>query len=690
MDSCAMCLVTSSSDNQVPADRADEGRRLRSGRALLSALARPFYTTMIRAGSLVARFFEGAERKRAEATLETSHERNALAVQGANDGLWDWDLERGSIYFSPRFEQMLGHHEKELGSRPSAWFERVHPEDGDRLATEIAAHLEGVTPRFESEHRLRHRDGGWLWLLCRGLAVRDERGRATRLAGSMTDITRHKALHEQLLHDAFHDLLTGLPNRALFLDRLGRAVERAKRHEASSFAVLALGLDRFKVVNESLGHAVGDELLKAIADRLVATLRPEDTVARLGGDEFALLLEQVEDVREATLVAERIGEEVRLPLDLGGHEVFPTASVGIVVSASGFERAADVLRDADTALYRAKAQGPGRYEIFDHSMHARAVTLLQMETDLRHALERGELVLHYQPIVRVADGSTAGFEALARWSHPRRGLVAPAEFIPVAEETGLIVPFGSWAIREVCRQAREWRDRFGDAAALPISVNLSARHFAQAGLVPLVREALLAAGLPGDLLEIEITESALMDGAGVVASVLAELKALGVGLSVDDFGTGYSCLSLLESFPIDTLKIDRSFVSRIGNRAGPTVRAITALAHGLDMDVVAEGVETVEQLTALQQLSCNRAQGHLFSRPLPPEAAGAFFDRSRGRSGDETRRRKVDLVSVCAWCGRVRDEHGEWRAPAFGVPPRRATHGICPECLRKQSSSPER
>jgi diguanylate cyclase (GGDEF)-like protein/PAS domain S-box-containing protein len=682
-----MFFVRSSSDNRRSDERAGDRMRSLCARGFLAPLARRLHATLAGARAAAVRLRGATARKPSQ--VAASGERHTLAIRGANDGVWDWDLERGSIYLSPRFEEMLGYRENELGDRPPAWIERVHPEDRERLGREMAAHLGGVTPRFESEHRLRHRDGSWLWVLCRGLALHNEIGRATRFAGFFTDIAHHRALHEQLEHDAFHDHLTGLPNRALFLDRLGRAVERAKRHEASSFTVMALGLDRFKVVNDSLGHAVGDELLKVIAGRLVATLRPEDTVARLGGDEFAVLLEQVEDVVEATLVAERIGEELRRPLDLGGHEVFPTASVGIVVSASGFDGAADVLRDADTALDRAKAQGPGRYEVFDHSMHARAVALLQMETDLRHALERGELVLHYQPIVRVADGTTVGFEALARWNHPRRGLVSPVEFVPVAEETGLIVPFGTWAIREVCRQAREWRDRFGEAAALPISVNLSARHFAHQEIVALVRETLRSAGLPGELLEIEITESVLMDEADTVAGVLGQLKALGVELALDDFGTGYSCLSLLESFPIDTLKIDRSFVSRIGTRAGPTVRAITALAHSLEMNVVAEGVETPEQLAALRQLTCDRAQGYLFSRPLPPEAAGAFFGRSGGGAGAERRSRSADLVPVCAWCGRVRDEQGGWQAPAPGASPSPQTHGICPDCLRKQTSSSE-
>jgi diguanylate cyclase (GGDEF)-like protein/PAS domain S-box-containing protein len=622
------------------------------------------------------------ERVSAEAALQASEERYALAARGANDGLWDWDLERGEIYLSPRWKEMLGETEEAIGRRPTEWFERVHPEDRDRLGMEIVAHLEGLSAHLESEHRVRHKDAGWRFMLCRGLAVRDELGKATRVAGSMTDITRHRAMQEQLVHDAFHDILTGLPNRALFMDRLGRAVQRSRRHEDDGFAVLVLDLDRFQVVNDGLGHTVGDLLLTRIATRLQGVVRPEDTVARLGGDEFALLVEHVEDVSDATRVAERIAEALAQPLDLDGREVFTTATVGIAVSATGYDRPADVLRDADTALYRAKAQAPGRYAVFDRTMHLRAVALLQTETDLRRALERGELVLHYQPIVSLADQRLAGFEALARWNHPRRGVVAPAEFIPVAEETGLIVPFGAWALREVCRQAREWRDRFGEEAATPISVNLSARHFAQPGLVALVRDALKESGLPGRLLHLEITESVLMDNAASVADVLAGLKEIDVSISVDDFGTGYSCLSLLHRFPIDTLKIDREFVGRMGAEGGATVRTIVTLATNLDMDVVAEGVETPEQLHALRELDCGYGQGYLFSRPLSREKATARLRRSLFAAGDDLV--GAGLVPVCAWCGRVRGEDGRWNAVGIELAEDRTTHGICPDCLQKQ------
>jgi diguanylate cyclase (GGDEF)-like protein/PAS domain S-box-containing protein len=637
------------------------------------------------------------ERKRAEAALRASEERYALASRGANDGLWDWDLVGGDVYFSPRWKEMLGPGEAEISTHPSEWFRRTHPEDRDRLSMEIVSHLEGMNAHFESEHRVLHQDGTYRWMLCRGLAVRDEFGRATRLAGSLTDITRHKAMEEQLIHDAFHDLLTGLPNRALFMDRLDRVVERAKRHAKDGFAVLFLDLDRFKVINDSLGHTVGDELLVGIARRLSAVLRPEDTVARLGGDEFAVLLEDVGGVSDATRVAGRIGEELRRSFAVGQQEVFTTASIGIAVSATGYDRPADVLRDADTALYRAKAQGRARYEVFDRTMHLRAVARLQIETDLRRAVERGEFALCYQPIISLPMGDLAGFEALVRWNHPTRGRVPPAEFIAVAEETGLIVPLGNWVLREACRQGREWQDRLGPGRALSISVNLSARQLAQGDLVEQVRDVLAETGMKGDCLRLEITETVIMENADAAAAMLARLKELGVRVSVDDFGMGYSCLSLLHRFPIDTLKIDRSFVGLMGPKGegGATVRTIVALAHNLSMDVIAEGVETQAQLSSLRELDCGYAQGYLISEPLDPEKAETLLGKAAAGTGllgagpDEPP--LAGLVPICAWCKKVRDERGEWREAALPVlGAENLTHGICPECLRKQAPpSPE-
>jgi diguanylate cyclase (GGDEF)-like protein/PAS domain S-box-containing protein len=565
-------------------------------------------------------------RKRAEAAVRRSEERYALAARGANDGLWDWNLAEGAIYFSPRFKEILGHAESEIAARPAEWWTRVHPDDRDPLGMAIVAHLEGMSTHFELEHRVRHRDGSWRWVLARGLAVPDDEGRASRFAGSLTDITERKQLADQAMHDAFHDSLTGLPNRALFLDRLGRAVERAKRHEGHSFAVLVVDLDRFNVVNDGLGHSAGDALLRAVAARMAGCVRPEDTLARLGGDEFGVLLEGVADVSDGTRVAARITEVLARPIPAGEHEIPMTASIGIAASASGYERAEEVLRDADTAMYRSKAHGGAVSEVFDATMHQRALARLQLETDLRQALVQREFLLCYQPIVRLGTGRLAGFEALLRWSHPVRGLVLPSEFVPVTEETGLIVPVGQWVLREACRQGREWQVQLGQE--VPISVNLSARQFDEPRLVETIEGILKETGFPGRLLNLEITESVIMRNAEAAAAMLERLKALDITVALDDFGTGYSCLSLLHRFPIDSLKVDRSFVARLGAHGGETVGTIINLARDLRMQVVAEGVESTAQRAALENLGCGFAQGFLFHGAESSSAAGRILAAS--------------------------------------------------------------
>lgn len=570
-----------------------------------------------------------SEHKRAFAALKASEERYALAARGANDGLWDWDLETRQIYFSPRFKEMLGESAEAVGAHPAEWFRRVHPEDRDRVGMEVVAHLEGLTAHFESEHRMRHRDGVWRVVLSRGLAVHDAFGAPTRFVGSQTDITVRKRAEARLLHEGLHDALTDLPNRTLFLDRLSRAVERAKRRDDHGFAVIVLDLDRFKLVNDSLGHAAGDLLLQVLAARLLACGRPEDTVARFGGDEFALLLEGVRDESDVTRVAERVLDTSRQPYLLGAQEVFVTASLGVAVSSSGYEEAEDVVRDADTALHRAKAGGRARYELFDHTMHERVVKVLRLENDLRRAVERGQLSLAFQPIVRLDDGQVAAFEALLRWNHPERGPVPPGEFVPLAEESGLIHSLGRFVVSAACGQARRLRDRFGDGA-VPVAVNVSPLQLQSNDLVLSVKAGLAEAGVPGCLLHVEITESALMENPGVARSMLEQLRELSVRVSLDDFGTGYSCLSHLHLLPIDTLKIDQSFASRLarGKPGDTTVRAILALARGLGMEAVAEGVETREQCEELRRLGATFAQGYFFSRPLDGERALDFLSAS--------------------------------------------------------------
>ncbi|HEV2855878.1 MAG TPA: EAL domain-containing protein [Thermoanaerobaculia bacterium] len=570
------------------------------------------------------------ERKRAEMALRESQERYELAVNGAKDGLWDWDLRQDRIYFSPRWKSMLGFEEGEIGEHPSEWFDRVHPDDLPAVRLALSEHLTGRAPAFESEHRILHAGGGYRWVLTRGLAVRNGGDVAYRMAGSQSDITDRKTAEERLLHDAFHDPLTGLPNRALFMDRLGMAIAHAKRRLSYTYAVLFIDLDRFKNVNDSLGHSAGDELLIAVARRLESCLRPGDTVARLGGDEFTILLDEVADVDHAVQVAQRMHREMARPFRVQGCEVFVTMSLGITVGAGGdYDRPEDVLRDADTAMYGAKTSGKSRDAVFDPNMHDRAVALLQLETDLRRAVERSEFEIHYQPIISLACGKIDAFEALLRWRHPRRGLLCPDSFVPVAEDTGLIVPIGWWVLHEACTQLADWQSRSWGGEHLAVTVNLSGKQFMQADLVERIEDILFRSGIRSGSLRLEITESTIMEQAEDAVEKLLALRRLGVKLYIDDFGTGYSSLSYLHRLPVDALKIDRSFISEMDSASGDErseiVGTIVTLARTLRMDVAAEGIETAEQVTRLRALSCHFGQGYFFSKPLGRMAAAGLI-----------------------------------------------------------------
>jgi diguanylate cyclase (GGDEF)-like protein/PAS domain S-box-containing protein len=583
----------------------------------LSAGANDYVTKPIDFPVVLARIRTQLARKQAEEALRVSEERYALAVRGANDGLWDWNLITNEVHFSPQWKAILGYAESQVANTPHEWFGRVHPDDIEQLRGKINRHLEGALAQFESEHRVLHADGSYRWVLSRGQAVRNTEGEVYRMAGSLTDITENKVA----------DALTGLPNRLLFLDRLGRAIERTRRRQEYVFAVLLIDLDRFKVINDSLGHAVGDQLLFAFARRLEARLRSSDTVARPGGghtfarlegDEFAILIDDIHHVSDALRVAERVHQLLASPFALNGREVFTTASIGIAVSTTGYERAEDLLRDAGTAMHRAKIAGNAQSEVFDTAMHTNVVARLQLETDLRRAVERQELRVYYQAIVSLRTGKIAGFEALARWQHPQRGLVSPVEFIPVAEETGLIIPIGAWILKEACHQIRTWQQQFPADPPLMISINLSGKQFVQPDLVDSIRALLQTTGLAPRNVKLEITESVLMDDAASATTILGQLRTLGTRLGLDDFGTGYSSLSYLHHFPFDTLKIDRSFVSRIGAEGenAEIVKTIVTLAHSLNLEVIAEGIETVEQLDHLRGLGCEYGQGHFFSKPI--------------------------------------------------------------------------
>ncbi len=465
----------------------------------------------------------------------------------------------------------------------------------------------------------------------RNLVERDRLLEVSRVNDQLqVELTERKRAEQQLAHTALHDPLTDLPNRLLFMDRLRHVIEHARRHKGYMYAVLFLDLDRFKVVNDSLGHNIGDQLLIESARRLTACLRSEDTVARFGGDEFVILLEDIQDASDAIQIAERIQNDLALPYDLGNHKVVIFVSTGIVLGEAGYEQPDDVLRDADIAMYRAKGQGLGRYKIFDSAMLDRVMSRMELENNLQKALEHQEFIVHYQPILDVRTNRIAGFEALVRWQHPIKGLIPPAEFIPTAEETGLIVPIGYWVLDEACRQIGIWQAQFPADPPLTINVNLSTRQYTQPDLIPRITDVLQKNKLDAGSLKLELTESLVIEDSESTSLTLSKLRGLGIQVQIDDFGTGYSSLSYLHTLPIDTLKVDRSFISRLGTNTNSSeiVRTILTLAHNLGMKVIAEGVETDEQLSRLKAMDCEYIQGFLFAKPVDNQEAGALLEKS--------------------------------------------------------------
>jgi diguanylate cyclase (GGDEF)-like protein/PAS domain S-box-containing protein len=543
---------------------------------------------------------------------------------GDGDAAWDWEVAADVLDASPRWSAMLGLDGRAAPLTLAAWMARVHTHDRERLLGALHAHLRGEQPGFECEYRALHADGSVRWMLCRGVAVRDECGAAVRVAGSQADVTGARAAGERLAIHGLYDDLTGLPNRTLFKDRLRQAVRRAA-HGGAPFAVALLDLDRFNVINESLGHAVGDEVLRAVAARLERGVRPGDTVARFGADVFTLLLEGVDEASEATRIAGQVLQSLGSPIPVGGREVFTTATAGLVIPRGG-ESAGELLRDADTAMHRAKSAGRSRCQLFDPGMHAQAVARLQLETELRRAVDQAEFAVVYQPLMRLATGAVEGFEALVRWRRPDGTSRAPAEVIPMAEETGLIVPLGIQVLRAACAQVSAWRARPG-CAELHVNVNLSARQLSHPGLAAEVAAVLADTGLDGGALRLEITESALAETAAVNEAT-AGLRALGVRLCIDDFGTGYSSLAYLHRLPVDCLKIDRSFVNRLGSghESAEIVRTILALARNLGLQAVAEGVETDAQLRFVREAGCDYGQGFGLHVPMDADAATALLD----------------------------------------------------------------
>ncbi|WP_448598676.1 bifunctional diguanylate cyclase/phosphodiesterase [Thermoleptolyngbya sp.] len=564
------------------------------------------------------------ERERSEAALGESEARYRLLAENTSDLVCLHDLDGRYRYVSPSCEFLLGYqYEEMLGQTPQAF---IHPEEGDRLYQEAyAAAVEGKPSPIT--YRMRHQAGHYIWFETLIKPIFNADGQPVQMLTTSRDVTERVLVQNQLKHDAVHDALTGLPNRYLLMERLELAISKAQTSEAYRFAVLFLDLDRFKVINDSLGHLVGDQLLIAIAQKVQSTLREVDLAARLGGDEFVILLEEISDIQEAVQAAERIFAQVQVPLQLEGREVYTTASAGIVLGTADYKEASGLLRDADIAMYRAKSKGKARYEIFDGQMHTQALQRLHLENDLRRAIAAQEFTLCYQPIIDLTTGALVSFEALIRWHHPTQGTKSPAEFIAVAEELGLVTQVDYWSLRTACQQIATWQQRFPQWGNLKVAVNLSAQDLRRADLLEEVDRVLAQNHLSADCLTLEITESMLIEDVEATIHLLEQLKQRGIHISIDDFGTGYSSLSYLHRLPLDYLKVDQSFVRQmeVDPRNYQIVETIMALSNQLALGAIAEGIETESQLEQLRQLGYRFGQGYFFSRPLTPAAAALLI-----------------------------------------------------------------
>lgn len=560
------------------------------------------------------------KRKEAEEALKKSEEQFRLTFEMAPIGMAISNLKNKFQRVNQALCDFLGYSQQELLELSFA--DISHPEDWEMHRSLEQKLIAAEESDFQIEKRFIAKNGRIVDALLKVVVVRDVDGKPLHFNNQIVDITERKSMEKQLLHDALHDALTGLPNRALFMDRLQQQLKRTQNQNKYLFAVLFLDLDRFKVVNDSVGHLIGDKLLIEIARRLEKSIAPTDTVARLGGDEFAILLENISSKSEATLVAESIYQTLTFPFNIEGYELFTTASIGIALSTVGYEKPEDILRDADLTMYSAKEHGKARYEVFDNSLRDRALQRLELETDLRRAIEREEFEVYYQPITSLKLGTLSGFEALARWKHPTKGYIQPAEFIPICEETGLIIPLGNWLLKEACQTVYNWQLKYPEHPAIRMSVNLSGHQFRESHLIEEVEKVLEETGLSGRFLKLEITESTLIDNLDTVTDIILHLRKKQIQFSIDDFGTGYSSLSYLHRFPVDTIKIDRSFVSQMqADDNSAIVKAIITLAHMLNMDVIAEGIETTSQLAQLRLLQCEYGQGFFFSKPLSKNEA---------------------------------------------------------------------
>ncbi|MGO9648515.1 MAG: putative bifunctional diguanylate cyclase/phosphodiesterase [Terriglobales bacterium] len=591
-------------------------------------------------------FYQQMRMWQLKTRLTKREELFRLISENAADMIGLVDVNGKRLYNSPAYEKVLGYSAKELRSTSS--FEQIHPDDRERVRAAAAeARLTGVGKRLE--YRIRHKNGEWLVIESSASAIRNKNGEVEKLVIVNRDITERKRAEKKLEHNALHDGLTDLPNRTMFLKRLQRACDRGRRDSAYKFAVLFVDIDGFKVFNDTMGHGVGDELILDISQRLANCLRFEDTLsrvagkrpgnpqegdevlARLGGDEFTILVGSIHDPSDAMRVAKRIQDALGEPFSIQGREVFTSASMGIALSTASHDRAEDLLRDADIAMFRAKMLGKSRCEFFDEEMHTQAVAQLQLETELRRAVESKEFLLHYQPIVLLETGELAGFEALVRWQHPVEGLQYPDRFLSVVEKTGLVVPLGKGILRQACQQAQSWKSLSVLHGNLMVTVNVSPRQFAYPDLISDVEAALQETGLDPRRLHLEVTESAAMADPERSKHLLARLKGLGISISIDDFGTGHSSLSRLRRFPVDVVKIDRSFITHMDSdqEASKIVHLIIDFAHTVNLKVVAEGVEVAAHRDQLKSLGCEYGQGYFFSRPVDLEGVERLLARSR-------------------------------------------------------------
>lgn len=594
-------------------------RALRRSQAIHEGAAAYLLDAELTGPLLEAAIHGSIELARLQRAVNEVQERFALAVRGSNDGVWEWLLDTGEMHFSRRWRELLGYGVDELNNTSDEWFDRVHPADLLGLRADLDTHLAGHKPYHEYEHRLQASDGTYRWVISRGVVQRDGGGNPVRMAGSLTDTSNYRLREQKLLEESRQDPLTNLPRREPFLERLRNAIDLANAYDDYTFTVMMVDVDRFRWLADSIGHRAAETMLSILARRLVACVRPGDTVSRFGGDKFAVLLENVDDVDQGALIAERIRRSVGEPFEVEGQTVYTTVSIGLTTSRRGYQDAEDVINDVGAAAHRAKEEGHDRLRIFETKMRDDALSSLRMEVALRQAVERNEFELRYQPIVELSSGKLMGFEALVRWRHPRRDLVSPAEFIPIAEQTGLIVPLGRWVLREASRQLAEWIGMLPDGRRLTMAVNLSGRQVADPRLLEEIQSVVEDNGLGPGALKLELTESVLVKNADVVKRFITDLQQRGVHLWVDDFGTGYSSLSYLHRFPVHGLKIDKTFVDALDgtDQSAAMVRTILSLAENLGVQTIAEGIEQNVQADQLRTLGCASGQGYLFSKPIP-------------------------------------------------------------------------